>query len=235
MEINEEITRELLSLAEPEYKKFNSKLIPNIDPDTILGVRIPALRKIASRLKKGEWRAYLEGARDDSFEEILLQGLVISAARMEFPELLERIRGFLPKMDNWAVCDTFCSSLKAAGRYRRELLPWIRQWAASGEAYTIRFAVVMLMDYYMEESDTEEALALLDGIRHEDYYVKMAVAWAISMYYVHFPEIVTGYLRDNSLDDFTYHKALQKITESRRVTAAEKERIRGMKRKKTLD
>lgn len=230
--MNEELKKELLRLAEPGYQQFNSRLIPNIDPDTILGVRLPALRKIAARLAKGDWRAYLEAAVDASFEEIMLQGMVIGCAKMDFPELLMRVEQFLPKIDNWAVCDCFCSGLKLVNEHREEMWPFIGQCLADDRAYVIRFGAVMLMDYYMEETKVEAALRLLDAVSHEDYYVKMAVAWTLSIYYVHFPERVMPYLLDNRLDDFTYNKALQKITESRRISKEEKARIRGMKRKK---
>lgn len=230
--MNEELKKELTGLAEPEYKQFNSKLIPNINPDTILGVRLPVLRKIAARLAKGEWREYLEEAADDSFEEIMLQGMVIGRAKMDFPELLARVERFLPKIDNWAVCDSFCGGLKQVEKHREEMWPFLVQCLADDRAYVIRFGAVMLMDYDMEEDRVEEALRLLDAVCHEDYYVKMAVAWVLSIYYVHFPEHVMPYLQKNHLDDFTYNKALQKITESRRISPEEKERIRGMKRKK---
>lgn len=230
--MNTELKKELLELAEPDYQQFNSRLIPNIEPDTILGVRLPALRKIGARLAKGDWRAYLEAARDDSFEEIMLQGIVIGCAKMDFPELLTYVQWFLPKIDNWAVCDCFCGGLKKVKNHREEMRPLIEQCLADDRAYFIRFGAVMLMDYYMDEAEVERALALLDAVCHEDYYVKMAVAWTISIYYVHFPAKVMPYLMNNHLDDFTYHKALQKIIESRRISKEEKERIRSMKRKK---
>lgn len=230
--MNAELKEELLELAEPGYKQFNSKLIPNIAPDTILGVRLPALRKIAARLAKGDWRAYLETAADDTFEEVMLQGMVIGCAKMEFPELRSRVEWFLPKIDNWAVCDSFCNGLKKVNKHREEMWPFVVQCLKDDRTYFIRFGAVMLMGYYMEEAKAAQALELLDAVRHEDYYVKMAVAWTLSIYYVHFPEQVMPYLRENHLDDFTYNKTLQKITESRRISKEEKEHIRGMKRKK---
>lgn len=229
MEID--VREELFRLAEPEYQRFNSRLIPNINPETMLGVRLPALRKLAAKLAKGDWRTYLETALNKYYEEIMLQGMVIGCAGMEFEERISYIKWFLPKIDNWAVCDSFCSSLKAVGGYTEEMWPFIRECFADSSTYVVRFGAVMLLDYYMDEAWINEALKLLDGVRHEDYYVKMAVAWTISIYYVKFPEQVEPYLRENSLDDFTYNKALQKITESRRIGKEEKERIRQMKRK----
>ena len=226
-----DVREELLCLAEPEYQRFNSRLIPNINPETMLGVRLPALRKLARELSKEDWRTYLETAQNKYYEEAMLQGMVIGCAKMEFEERISYIRWFLPKIDNWAVCDSFCSSLKAMSRYTEEMWPFIQECLAGNSAYVIRFGAVMLLDYYMDEAWINEALKLLDGVRHDDYYVKMAVAWTISIYYVRFPKQVMPYLLENSLDDFTYNKALQKSTESRRIGKEEKKRIRQMKRK----
>ena len=225
------IREELFRLAEPEYQKFNSRLIPNRKPETMLGVRLPALRKLAAGLAKGDWRTYLETAQDKYYEEIMLQGMVIGCAKMEFGERLSYIRWFLPKIDNWAVCDSFCSGLKAVEGHQEEMWSFIKQCLGDDRPYVVRFGTVMLLDYYMDENRVDEALGLLDCVRHEDYYVRMAVAWALSIYYVNFPGQVMPYLKQNHLDDFTYNKALQKITESRKIGKEEKERFRKMKRK----
>ena len=193
-----DVREELLCLAEPEYQRFNSRLIPNINPETMLGVRLPALRKLARELSKEDWRTYLETAQNKYYEEAMLQGMVIGCAKMEFEERISYIRWFLPKIDNWAVCDSFCSSLKAMSRYTEEMWPFIQECLAGNSAYVIRFGAVMLLDYYMDEAWINEALKLLDGVRHDDYYVKMAVAWTISIYYVRFPKQVMPYLLETA-------------------------------------
>lgn len=225
------IREELFYLAEPEYQQFNSRLIPNIEPDRILGVRLPVLRKLAAKLAGGRWREYLETGQEEFFEEIMLKGMVIGCAKMEFSERLSYVEWFLPKIDNWAVCDSFCSSLKSVENHADEMWNFVRRCLEDDRVYVVRFGAVMLLDYYMDENRVDEALELLERVRHEDYYVRMAVAWALSIYYVNFPERVTPYLKQNHLDDFTYNKTLQKITESRKIGKEEKERIRKMKRK----
>ena len=225
-----DLKEELQNLSEPEYRRFNSRLIPNIDPDTFLGVRIPALRKIASRLVREDWRAYLKAASDETFEEIMLQGIVIGKADMDFSERLSWVEWFLPKIDNWAVCDSFCSGLKVKKEQQQEMWEFLEKCLNQERTYVIRFGVVMLLDHFKQEEWLWKALELLDHIRQEDYYVKMAVAWAVSAYYVCFPEQIMSYLLQNHLDDFTFNKALQKITESRKVEEEEKKRIRRMKR-----
>ena len=141
------------------------------------------------------------------------------------------IRWFLPKIDNWSVCDSFCSTLKIAGRHRAQLWPFVLDCLRSGEEYTVRFGAVLLLDYYVDRAYLGEALAELERVDHDSYYVKMAVAWALSMFYLEFPKETGAFLADCRLDDFTYHKALQKIRESRRADREMKDRVRAMRRK----
>lgn len=227
---NEELRWQLLSLAEPDFQKFSSSLIPNVDPRNVLGVRLPKLRKIAKQLAKEDWRAYLQNASDASFEEIMLQGMVIGYAQAGLDELLRYVAAFIPKIDNWSVCDSFCSGLKLPRVYPDEMWRFLQPYLEDKREYFIRFGVVMLIYYYVDEQHIDAALHCFNGIRSDSYYVKMAVAWAVSAYYVAFPEITMRFLLKNNLDDFTYNKALQKITESLKVTGQTKNIIRAMKR-----
>ncbi|WP_272037979.1 DNA alkylation repair protein [Paenibacillus sp. JJ-100] len=223
------IRTQLRSLAEPEYQKFAASLIPNIT--NVLGVRLPAIRKIAKQIASGDWRTYLDMAEDEYFEEVMLQAMVIGHVQADLEELLTRIATFVPKIDNWSVCDSFCAGLKYTKLHPEAMWNFIQPYLKSDQEYEIRFGVVMLLNFYLDKPYIYEVLPLLDQIKHEAYYVKMAVAWAISMAYVRQPEVTMPYLQHNTLDDFTYNKALQKITESHRVTPEDKQRIRGMKRK----
>lgn len=225
------IRMQLESLAEPDFQKFTSKLIPNIRPETILGVRLPKLRVLAKELAKDDWRGYLADASDESFEEIMLQGLVIGYAKAELSEILEYVKSFLPKIDNWSVCDSFCATLKFPKQYSEQVWEFLLPYFKDACAYYIRFAVVMFLDYYVDAAHLEEGLCYLEEIVHEDYYVKMAVAWAISVCFMKMPEETMPFLKQNKLDDFTYNKALQKITESFKIEKEIKQKIRQMKRK----
>lgn len=227
--MEKDIRTQLHSLAEPEYQKFAASLIPNIS--NVMGVRLPAVRKIAKQIAAGNWRAYLDTAEDEYFEEVMLQGMVIGHVQAELDELLTRISTFVPKIDNWSVCDSFCAGLKYTKVHQEAMWNFIQPYLKSDQEYEIRFGVVMLLNFYLEEPYIYQVLPLLDQIKHEAYYVKMAVAWAISIAYVKQPEATMPFLRHNTLDDFTYNKALQKITESYRVTPEDKQVIRGMKRK----
>ena len=223
------LRQRLEALAEPELQRFSSALIPNIPPESVLGVRLPALRRLARELAKGDWRTYLDGAPGDSFEETMLQGMVIGCADMPGGEWFRRIEAFLPKIDNWSVCDSFCAGLKAARQFEREMWDFAGRCLTDEREFTVRFGAVVLLNYYIDEAHSDAALARLDAVRHEGYYAKMAVAWAVSLYFAAFPEQTTAFLRQYALDDMTYRKVLQKILESRQVGAADKAAIRVMR------
>ncbi|HEX3040007.1 MAG TPA: DNA alkylation repair protein [Caproiciproducens sp.] len=217
------------SLADEPYRRMQNKIVPGIE--NILGVRVPKLRALAKQIAKGDWRAYLSDAQDDTMEEVMLQGLVIGYAKAEPDEKLCLLADFVPKIDNWAVCDVCCSSLKFTEKNREKVFGFLQRYLQSSREFELRFAAVMLMDFYITEDYIDALLKIYDGIRHEGYYVKMAVAWALSVCFVKFPEKTMRYLNSNSLDDWTYNKALQKITQSYRVDDGTKAVIRSMKRK----
>lgn len=228
---NDDIKKQLLELADSQYQIFSSGLIPNVNNDSILGVRLPQLRKIAKSIIKGDWEHYLRTASNDSFEEIMLQGMVIGYVKEDLNKILPYVKGFISRINNWSVCDSFCSGLKLPKVYSNEMWEFILPYLKDSREYYIRFGVVMLIFYYVDEKHIEDALALLDAIDCDAYYVKMAVAWAISIYYIRFPGRTMMYLNNNHLDTFTYNKALQKITESLKVDKDTKMRIRDMKRR----
>ena len=218
----------LRAMADPDYRAFHQKLVPEVD--NLLGVRIPALRGLARELARGDWRGYLAAAGTDAYEETMLQGLVLGYARMEIGELLERLREFIPKIGNWAVNDSVCAGLKLVKKHREETLAFLRPYFAGEAEFEVRFAGVMLMDHYIDEAYIDEALSLLRTVRHEGYYVKMAVAWALSVCYVKFPERTRPLLQGEAFDPQTRRMALQKIVESNRVDAREKAEIRALRK-----
>ena len=220
---NQEIRAELMAMADDEYKKFMAKLMPTVNPDTIMGIRMPQLRKFAKNVAKGDWRTYLDNADDDSFEKIMLQGLVIGSIKAELDEILPYVAAFLPKIDNWAICDSFCVSLKLAEKYPAEMWDFIMQ-------YQTRFTVVTILDYYIKAEYVERIFAYFDSIKSDDYYIKMAVAWAVAECFTKLPDSTLSYLENNKLDDFTHNKALQKIRESRKIDEETKKFINKFKR-----
>lgn len=229
MVIDKGIRGQLMELAEEPYQKFSSALIPTIN--NVLGVRLPLLRKLAKQIAKEDWRSYLEHAEDDYFEEVMLQGMVIGCLKTDINEILRYVAWFVPKMDNWSVCDSFCVGLKATKQNKELVWQFVQPYLASAKEYEMRFGVVMLLNYYIEEKYICEVLKRLDNAKHEGYYVKMAVAWALSICHIKQPEATMSYLATHSLDPFTCNKALQKIIESHQVTPENKAIIRSMKQK----
>lgn len=225
------IREQLFALQDQKYQQFSSSLIPNIDAQTIIGVRVPLLRQIAKDIAKTDPLTYLQTAEDTYYEELLVQGMVIGYMKASPQEKLPRIAQFIEKIDNWSICDRFCSGLKFTKYAQALVWDFIQPYFKSKRAYDIRFAVVMLLNYYVDEHYIEQTLQLLDQVSHEDYYVKMAVAWAVSICYIKIPEATMPYLQNNQLDLFTYNKALQKITESLRIDTDTKKMIRAMRRK----
>lgn len=229
----ENIREEIMSLAEEEYRDFQIRLLP--DTENFVGVRLPELRKLAKRIAKQNAEEYLEAAlqrkpQEELFEEIMLQGMVIGYMETNISDIFSYTAEFIPKIDNWSVCDSFCSGYKHAKKYRQETWEFLSAYLQSKQEFEIRFGVVMLLNYYIEESQIKELFLIFNQIEHPGYYVKMAVAWAVSICYIKYPKPTWEYLNNNQLDIFTYNKALQKITESHCITKAEKDKIRRMKK-----
>ncbi len=224
------VKSELFLLAEDQYRSFHQKLVPG--DHNILGIRLPKLRKLAKDLVKKDWKRYLNEVDDEYYEEVLLQGLLIGYGTLDPKERLEYISWFVPKIDNWAVCDTFCTSLKFTNKNQQFVWDFMQPYLESDEEYQIRFAVVMMLAYYINESYIDAVLESLDQVNHDGYYVKMAVAWALSVCFVKFPDKTMSYFNSCNLDNFTFNKSLQKIVESYRVNQETKQMIRQMKRPK---
>lgn len=218
----------LMSLSEEEYRIFASKLLPNVD--NIIGVRVPLLRKTAKLITKGEWRKVIENMDNDYFEEKMVEGLIIAYAKMDILERFEYIRDFITKIDNWSVCDTFCNTLKFTNMNKEEVLNFLKSYIDSDDEYTVRFVAVMLLNYYVEEEYLDDFFDIINVLCTEKYYAQMAVAWAVSIAYIKFPESTDVFLKDNDLDNITFNKSLQKIRESNRISKDVKEYIKEMKR-----
>ena len=225
---NEEIRKELFKLQDKKYKEFHSSLCPNTD--NIIGVRVPKLRNLAQKIAKEDIDIYLKNAKNDYYEEIMLQGMVIGYAKINFEQTSNYLISFIPKIDNWAVCDTTVAGLKITKKNKEEMWAFLKPYLKSKEEFELRFAIVMLLDFYLTEEYIEQVLKILNKVKHEGYYAKMAVAWAISIAFIKFPGQTMRLLQNNELDDFTYNKALQKIVESYRVDEETKQVIRKMKK-----
>lgn len=225
----EEIRKKLYSLADADYKVFNDKLIPGTD--NAIGIRLPKLREIAKEIAKGDFRTYLFEAENTTHEEVMLQGLVIGYAEMDLDECFSYLDQFVPKIYNWAICDSCCMTYCFMKKFQEESFAYLQKYLNSDREFEIRFGVVSLLDHFVNETYIDEVLEICGRIRHDGYYVKMAVAWAVSVCYVKFPKKTKVFLLENTMDDFTHNKSIQKIRESYRVSKEEKELLNQLKRK----
>ncbi|MCM1308818.1 MAG: DNA alkylation repair protein [Butyrivibrio sp.] len=227
----EYILRELEEMADKKYGEFSSSLIPG--ENTMLGVRIPKLRAFAKRIAGDDYESYLENACRGAmcFEEKTLKGFVIGCIRADTDYIFGLVRDFVPQIDNWSVCDTFCASLKIFGKNLEKGRDFLLPYTRSDKEFEIRFATVMLMDYYLKEDYIDRVLAFYGKIRHEGYYAKMGAAWGLATAYAKFPGKTREFLMNTDMDDWTYNKAIQKMLESYRIDSADKEMLRSMKRR----
>lgn len=226
--MEEEIRKDLFNMQDKKYKEFHSSLSPNVD--NIIGIRIPVLRIYAKELLKQHKQEEIK-IGDKYYEELLLQGMIIGLQNKESIEnVIVKVNKFVPKINSWGVCDTFCAGLKISKKYQKEMFKVIEKYLKSNKEYELRFAIVMLLDYYINDEYIDTVLKTLNKIKSDKYYVQMANAWAISICLVKYYEKTVEFLGNCNLDNFTYNKAIQKAIESYRITDKQKENLRKMKR-----
>lgn len=221
------VREELISLSDEKYRDFHKNLCPGVE--NILGVRLPILRKISKNLSKDNYLDYLNNKDLKYYEEIMIKGLTIGYIKVDNDTRFNYIKNFIPYIDNWAVCDSFCNNLKFTNKNMNEVWNFLMTYLSSSNEFELRFVIVMILNYFLTEKFIDDVLNIFNNIHHEGYYVKMAVAWAISFAYIHFPEKTLEFLKNNNLDKFTYNKSLQKIIESNRVSKDDKNLMRSMK------
>lgn len=226
------IKKDLIKLADKKYKEFHSNLCPGTK--NILGIRVPILREYAKNLNKEyELQELLDNIDNEYYEEIMLQGMIIGLnTKADFKVILECIKKFIPKIENWAICDVFCAGLKIVNKNKDEMWQFIQIYLKSKNEFEIRFAVVIILDYYIQEEYLYKIFEIFNNINSDYYYVKMAVAWAISVCIIKFYNDTLEYLlHDATIDNWTYNKAIQKALESYRVTDKKKTELRKLKKR----
>lgn len=227
----QQITTELLALRDEQYRQFHSRLMPEIDPETIIGVRTPILRKYAKELvKREDVETFLNTLPHQYYEENNLHGELLKLKYKDLDTFLEKLEVFLPYIDNWGTCDML--SPKIFKKNPSLVYEKVKEWIRSNNTYTVRFAVVTLLGFYLDDLFQEEMLCLVAEIRSEEYYIKMAVAWYFSIALVKQYEATIPYFTNIALDKWTHNKAIQKAIESRRVTDEKKAYLRTLKIKK---
>ena len=224
-----EIEKELLNMQDKKYKEFQKGICPGVEE--IIGIRIPMLRNYAKELlKKYDFKQLMESIPNNYYEEIMLQGMLIGQAKLDFNEIIKYVEDFIPKIDNWAVCDTFCTGLKITKKHKEEMWDFIQKYIKSDKEFHIRFGIVMILSYYIDEDYLYKDFKIFDSIKSDKYYVQMAVAWAISFCLIKFYDKTIEYLKNSKIDKFTYNKSIQKAIESYRITKEQKEFLRTLKK-----
>lgn len=229
IETEKMIQSRLFEMQDLKYRDFNSKLIPTVDPDTVIGVRTPELRKFAKELYgTSEAQKFIDILPHKYYEENNLHGFIIERIK-DYYICIAQTERFLPYIDNWATCDLM--SPKVFEKHTDELLGKIREWIHSDRTYTIRFGVEMLMKFYLDERFHPEYLDLVAEIRSEEYYVNMMTAWFFATALAKQYDSALPYIENRRLEKWTHNKAIQKSVESYRITDAQKQYLKTLKLK----
>lgn len=223
----DEIVAELFCLQDKKFAAFQTKLIPTVETTRIIGVRTPELRTFAGKLFKDEEIAsFLTSLPHQYFEENQLHAFVISLEK-DFDKCIAEIEAFLPFIDNWATCDQL--SPKVFKKVPEKLLPYIYTWIKSDKVYTVRFAIGMLMQHFLDKRFTPEFADMVSAVKSEEYYINMMIAWYFATALAKQYDSILPYLETKKLDDWTQNKAIQKSVESNRITAEQKAYLKTLK------
>ncbi|MCR4635097.1 MAG: DNA alkylation repair protein [Butyrivibrio sp.] len=214
----------LLEAKDDKYRDFQAKLVPNVSPDTIIGVRTPDMRKIAKEVfNSPEKDEFLKELPHKYYEENLVHFFIIAMIK-DFDECIEKVEEFLPYVDCWPVSDQ--ATPKSFKKNHAKLLPYIKNWIASDHVYTARFGIRMLMNEFLDDDFKDEYLELVASKEGDDYYLKMMVAWYFATALAKKYDESVKYIEGRKLDDWIHKKAIQKAVESYRVTDEHKEHLK---------
>ena len=225
--INDEIIKKLYELQDIEYRDFQSALTPTENETEFIGVRLPLIRSYAKEIiKRDDINEFLEALPHKYFEENQLHAAVISEIK-DFSECINELNRFLPYVDNWSTCDTLIP--KVFKKHKTQLLGHIDIWLKSGETFTIRFGIKMLMSFYLDDDFKLTYPETVSKIRSEEYYVNMMTAWYFATALAKQYDSIIPFIENQTLDIWTHNKAIQKAIESRRITPEQKEYLRSLK------
>ena len=228
--MEQEIRAGLWAQAEADYAAFHKKLCPDT-AYPILGVRLPKQRAIARQAAKGDWQGLLDQWLPEAYEEIMIYGLVIAYAKAPLAEKLDRLRALLPKLDCWALTDSIAPTF----RFKENELPEVWDFAQgcleSPLCYTRRFGLILMLDYFLTPAYLPKVCEAVQNLRDDRYYVRMAAAWLVAEIAAKDYEAALAIIKSGKLDDFTHNKAIAKARESYRLSPAQKEELKKLKRK----
>ncbi|MCR4792155.1 MAG: DNA alkylation repair protein [Lachnospiraceae bacterium] len=225
--IIEEIRSRLFEMQDRKYAGFQAGLIPNVSPERMIGVRTPDLRKYAKELAKREdVDDFLEALPHDYFDEDQLHAFILSEMK-DYDRCIAGVSTFLPYVNNWATCDQM--SPKVFKKHKDELLKNVKKWLKSKDTYTVRFAIGMLMEHFLDDDFDAKYPEMVAGIRSEEYYINMMTAWYFATALAKQYDAVIPYIEEKRLDAWTHNKAIQKSVESYRITDEQKAYLKGLK------
>lgn len=226
--IVDEIRNDLLSMQDIKYRDFQSKLIPSVDKEYFIGIKTPELRKYAKELlKRDDLVEFFNDLPHKYFDENQVHAFAVSGMK-DFDECMVETEKFLPYVNNWATCDQF--SPKVFKKHRKELLDYIKVWIKSKETYTVRFAIGMLMEHYLNEDFKEAYPKMVSKVKSDEYYVNMMIAWYFATALAKQYDAVIGYFEEGKLDKWVNNKSIQKACESYRVSDEHKAYLRTLKK-----
>ena len=218
----------LYELEDKEYAAFQAKLTPGVPPESFIGVRVPMVRKLAKELiKANEYADFLQQLPHKFYDENMLHGLLVSEIK-DYDWCIAEVDKFLPYVDNWAVCDIM--SPKVFKKNKEALLTKIVEWSGSEHLYTSRFGIEMLMSHYLDDDFKPEYLDIPASVHSEEYYLKMMIAWFFATALAKQWDATIPYIENNKLDTWVHNKTIQKARESYRITDAQKEYLKTLKR-----
>ena len=224
-----EIRQHLSELADSKYCVFQSSLIPTAGSSEFIGVRTPELRVYAKELaKRNDIGEFLNDLPHKYFDENQLHAFIISLG-INFDETVGAVEAFLPYVNNWATCDQL--SPKVFKKHKKELLPYIKKWIKSKKTYTVRFAIGMLMEHFLDDDFDVQYPKMVAGVKSDEYYINMMIAWYFATALAKQYDASIPFIENGSLDAWTHNKAIQKSVESRRISTAQKEYLKALKRK----
>ena len=221
-----EIQKFLFSQYDKKYRDFTLPLIPTVDEKTVIGVRLPILKKYAKDLDEKSKNDFLDSLPHEYHEENILHAFILSNIK-DYDLFVKRVDAFLPCVTNWSVCDTLCN--KHLNKYKNRLIVDVYKWLKSKEIYRVRYAVKCLMNYYLEDDFKEEYIQRVAEIKLDDYYVKMMVAWYLATGLAKNYNQFVKAIEENRFDSVTHNKAIQKAVESYRVSDEHKQYLKTLK------
>ena len=214
----------LISLQDKKYKEFHSSLVLNSKYEMI-GIRVPIMRDIAKKIAKSNIEEFLKYVQNKYYEEVMIQGLVISHIKDE-KIFYKYFKKFINKIDNWAICDSFCNSIKIVRKYEEKYFKETIKMALDKEEFVSRAGLVMILNHFISTNNLNSIFDTLNKIQSDKFYINMAEAWLLCEMYIKYPKETEAYLKKNSLNKFTQNKAISKIHDSYRVSKEEKELLK---------